>query len=105
MGGVYRYTSLSRISFAFKFSHAHVTHSSHFSTFTGQCRIENSFHQVIRRRLALCECDGCHYHYHKLTLSKSSGVLYVVEMQITWKRFRTAVPKPEVISWDAVLRM
>ena len=45
-----------------------VTHSVHFSTFTVQGRIEKSFHQVIRRWLALPECDGYRFHNHQLTL-------------------------------------
>ena len=44
--------------------------NAHFRTFMFQGRIEKSFRQVIRRRLALPRCDGHHFHFyfHELTL-------------------------------------
>ena len=47
--------------------HTHLTHSAHFSSFTVQGGIEKSFHQVIRRWLALLEWDGYHLHNDELT--------------------------------------
>ena len=64
--------TLTCIFSALYFSDAHLTPCAHFSTLMVQSRIEKSFHQVIRRLvirrlLALLDCDGCHCHNHDLT--------------------------------------
>ena len=60
--------TLTRSFSALWHSDAHVTHCAHFSTFTVQGGIETSFHQVIRRSLAMPKCDGDLCHFHELTL-------------------------------------
>ena len=60
--------TLTRSFSALWLSEAQVTHCAHFSTFTVQGGIETSFHQVIRRSLAMPECDGDFFHFHELTL-------------------------------------
>ena len=67
--------------------HTHLTHCAHFSTFTVQGRIEKSCHQVIRRWLALPECDY-HFHFHELTLLRPVSLnLYicVINPAIVWQ--------------------
>ena len=65
MRDVHRYT-LSRELFQRFCSEAHIWRTVHTSALLR--RIENSLHKLIRRWLALLQCDGCHIHYQKLTL-------------------------------------
>ena len=65
----YQIQTLTLNTSAFRLSDAHKTHSVTVSAVSDQCsflmiqeRIKKSFHQVIRRRLSLSECDD-HFHF------------------------------------------